>query len=161
MVGPWGWDAGEEGGPGGVTYDGEEGAVAVETDEGWEVRWEDENAKVGRVSKQRVLNISLEREFVDEEDTHRNKEEEGGNKVVKVKEGKDSNGGGLDVKTTTLPTGSKKQEIRDDGGNNDSGGKGKVFEMKTTTKTRPLGKPNARPKKTESKLEMSTKTTEE
>ena len=160
-MGPWGWDAGEEGGPGGVTYEGQEGAVAVETDEGWEVRWEDEDAKVGRVSGRRVLNISLERVFVEEEDTHRKKEGEDESKVVKVKDGKDGSGsgsGGLDVKTTTVPTGQKKQEIRNGDG---SSGKGKVFEMKTTTRTKPLGKPDANPKKTESKLEMSTKTTEE
>ena len=135
--------------------------MAVETDEGWEIRWEDENAKVGRVSGGRVLNISLERQLVDEEDSHRKKEEDDGSKVVKVKDGQGGSGGGLDVKTTTLPTGSKTQEIRDDNDHNGGGGKAKVFEMKTTTKTRPLGKPDARPKKTESKLEVSTKTTED
>ena len=135
--------------------------MAVETDDGWEVRWEDENAKVGRIGKQRVLNISLERQLVDEEDSHRKKEEEDANKVVKVKDGKNGGGGGLDVKTTTLPTGSKKQEIRGDADDNSGGRKGKVFEMKTTTKTRPLGKPNAPPTKSESKLEMSTRTTKE
>ena len=46
IVGSWGWDAGEEGGPGGLTLEGEEGAVAVETEDGWEVRWEDENGEI-------------------------------------------------------------------------------------------------------------------
>ena len=160
-MGPWGWDAGEEGGAGGVTYDGEEGAVAVETEDGWEVRWEDEDAKVGRVNGRRVLSISLERQFVDDgDDSHRKKDEDEGNKVVKVKEhGNAGNDGGLAVKTTAVPTGKsrKKQEIRDE----DQDAKGKVFEMKTTTRTKPLGEPQAKEKKTESKLELSSKTIED
>lgn len=65
-VGPWGWEAGEEGGAGGVTFDGGEGAVAVETEEGWEVRWEDGDGNVGDVGGRRVLSVSLERRFVEE-----------------------------------------------------------------------------------------------
>ena len=65
-VGPWGFEAGEEGGAGGITYDEVEGAVAVETDEGWELRWEDDNGKVGVVGKRRVLSVSLERKFLEE-----------------------------------------------------------------------------------------------
>jgi len=65
-VGPWGFEAGEEGGAGGVTFDGVEGAVAVETEEGWEVRWEDGDGKVGDVGGRRVLSVSLERRFVEE-----------------------------------------------------------------------------------------------
>lgn len=65
-VGPWGFEAGEEGGAGGVTFDGEEGAVAVETEAGWEVRWEDGEGKVGDVGGRRVLSVSLERRFVEE-----------------------------------------------------------------------------------------------
>lgn len=63
IVGSWGWDAGEEGGAGGVTLEGEEGAVAVETEDGWEVRWEDENGKLGGSGKT-MLQISLERKFI-------------------------------------------------------------------------------------------------
>ncbi len=65
-VGPWGFEAGEEGGAGGLTFDGVEGAVAVETEEGWEVRWEDGEGKVGDVGGRRVLSVSLERRFVEE-----------------------------------------------------------------------------------------------
>ena len=65
-VGPWGFEAGEEGGAGGVTFDGVEGAVAVETEEGWEVRWEDGEGKVGDVGGRRVLSVSLDRRFVEE-----------------------------------------------------------------------------------------------
>lgn len=72
-VGPWGWEAGEEGGAGGVTFEGAEGAVAVETEEGWEVRWEDGEGGVGDVGGRRVLSVSLERTFVEELKT-----EEGG-----------------------------------------------------------------------------------
>lgn len=64
IVGTWGWDAGEEGGPGGLTLEGEEGAVAVETKDGWEVRWEDENGEVGVEGKKR-LTVSLERKMLD------------------------------------------------------------------------------------------------
>jgi len=65
-VGPWGFEAGEEGGAGGVTFDGAEGAVAVETETGWEIRWEDGDGKVGDVGGRRVLSVSLERRFVEE-----------------------------------------------------------------------------------------------
>ena len=64
IVGSWGWDAGEEGGPGGLTLEGEEGAVAVETEDGWEVRWEDENSEVG-VKGKKKLTVSLERKMLD------------------------------------------------------------------------------------------------
>ena len=64
IVGSWGWDAGEEGGPGGLTLEGEEGAVAVETGDGWEVRWEDGNGDIGVKGKTR-LTVSLERKMLD------------------------------------------------------------------------------------------------
>ena len=64
IVGSWGWDAGKEGGPGGLTLEGEEGAVAVETADGWEVRWEDENGEIG-VRGKRKLTVSLERKMLD------------------------------------------------------------------------------------------------
>ncbi|KAL9100193.1 MAG: hypothetical protein Q9163_004399, partial [Psora crenata] len=63
IVGPWGWDAGEEGGAGGLTLEGVEGGVAVETENGWEVRWEDKNGRFGSRGKQ-VLKISLERKML-------------------------------------------------------------------------------------------------
>ena len=64
IVGSWGWDAGEEGGPGGVTLEGEEGAVAVETENGWEIRWEDKNGDIG-VEGKRKLTVSLERKMLE------------------------------------------------------------------------------------------------
>lgn len=63
VVGSWGWDAGEEGGAGGLTLEGGEGAVAVETDGGWEIRWEDEDGKIG-VEGKRYLTVSLERKML-------------------------------------------------------------------------------------------------
>ena len=76
VVGSWGSEAGEEGGAGGVTLEGGEGAVAVETEAGWEVRWEDENGNVG-VEEKRALTISLERKFLElteEEKSGKNEE---------------------------------------------------------------------------------------
>ena len=64
IVGSWGWDAGEEGGPGGLTLEGEEGAVAVETKDGWEVRWEDGKGEIG-VKGKKKLTVSLERKMLD------------------------------------------------------------------------------------------------
>lgn len=64
IVGSWGWDAGEVGGAGGLTLEGREGAVAVETEKGWEIRWED---GVGKACVQGSphLMVSLERRFVE------------------------------------------------------------------------------------------------
>ena len=64
IVGSWSWEAGEEGGPGGVTLESEEGAVAVKTEEGWQVFWEDEEGKIGMKAKGKVT-ISLERKMID------------------------------------------------------------------------------------------------
>ena len=64
VVGSWGWDAGEEGGAGGLTLEGGEGAVAVEADEGWEIRWEDDSGNVGVEGRPR-LTISLERKMLE------------------------------------------------------------------------------------------------
>ncbi|KAK4694730.1 hypothetical protein P7C71_g2898, partial [Lecanoromycetidae sp. Uapishka_2] len=64
IVGSWSWDAGAEGDAGGVTLAGKEGAVAVDTEEGWEMRWEDENGDVRKEGKTR-LQISLERNYVE------------------------------------------------------------------------------------------------
>ncbi len=62
-VGSWGWDAGEEGGAGGLTLEGGEGAVAVETEDGWEIRWEDEDRNVGVGGRSKVT-VSLERKML-------------------------------------------------------------------------------------------------
>ena len=64
IVGSWGWDAGEEGGAGGLTLEGGEGAVAVEADDGWEIRWEDEDRNVG-VKGGLKLTVSLERKMLE------------------------------------------------------------------------------------------------
>lgn len=64
IVGSWGWDAGEEGGAGGLTLERGEGAVAVEADGGWEIRWEDEDGNVGVEGRQK-LTISLERKMLE------------------------------------------------------------------------------------------------
>lgn len=69
VVGNWGWESGEEGGAGGVTLEGQEGAVAVETEQKglWEVRWEDEEGSVGVVPKgKHRVQVSLERKMVEE-----------------------------------------------------------------------------------------------
>ena len=64
VVGSWGWDAGEEGGAGGLTLEGAEGAVAVEADDGWEIRWEDGDGNVG-VKGSLKLTVSLERKMLE------------------------------------------------------------------------------------------------
>ena len=81
IVGSWGWDAGEEGGPGGLTLEGEERAVAVETEAGWEVRWEDENGEIG-VKRKKNLTVSLERRMLDTAEEEIEKEE--GAKAVRT-----------------------------------------------------------------------------
>ena len=63
IVGSWGWDAGEEGGAGGLTLEGGEGAVAVEADGAWEIRWEDVDGNA-YVEGRRKLTISLERKML-------------------------------------------------------------------------------------------------
>ena len=65
-VGPWGWESGEEDGAGGLAFEGIEGAVAVEADQGWELRWEDKDGMAGNTKNKRVLTVSLERRFVEE-----------------------------------------------------------------------------------------------
>ena len=79
IVGSWGWDAGEEGGPGGLTLEGEERAVAVETQAGWEVRWEDENGEIG-VKGKKKLTVSLERKMLDSTAEEKEKKE-GANEI--------------------------------------------------------------------------------
>ena len=64
IVGSWVWDAGEEGGAGGLTLEGGEGAVAVEADDGWEIRWEDEDGNAGAEGRQKLI-ISLERKMLE------------------------------------------------------------------------------------------------
>lgn len=64
IVGSWGWDAGQEGGAGGVTLEGREGAVAVEADDGWEIRWEDKDGNAGAEGRQKLI-VSLERKMLE------------------------------------------------------------------------------------------------
>ena len=87
-VGSWGWDAGEEGGAGGLTLEGTEGAVAVEADGGWEIRWEDEDGNIG-VEDRRKLTVSLERKMLapkeeDKPDDARAVERDTGNRVERT-----------------------------------------------------------------------------
>ena len=98
-VGSWGWDAGEEGGAGGLTLEGAEGAVAVEADDGWEIRWEDEDGNIG-VEDRRKLTVSLERKMLepkeeDKPDHARDVERDTGNHVERT----DTN---IEVTNTTL-----------------------------------------------------------
>ena len=79
IVGSWGWDAGEEGGTGGLTLEGREGAVAVEGDGVWEIRWEDKDGNAG-VEVGVKLAISLERKMVERREEDRERE---GNNGVK------------------------------------------------------------------------------
>ena len=64
VVGSWSWEAGEEGGAGGVTLEGEEGAVAVKTENGWQVFWEDAEGKV-KVKGKGMVRVSLERKMLE------------------------------------------------------------------------------------------------
>lgn len=86
VVGSWGWDAGEEGGAGGLTLEGGEGAVAVETGGGWEIRWEDEDGNAGGEGRRRRLMVSLDRKMLepkeeDEPDLARAREREDDDQV--------------------------------------------------------------------------------
>ncbi|KAL8732966.1 MAG: hypothetical protein Q9166_002364 [cf. Caloplaca sp. 2 TL-2023] len=77
-VGPWAWDAGEEDenadtshagdNGGGLTLRGNEGALAMETNGGWQLFWEDENGKVPNAEgkKRRKLQVSIERVFIED-----------------------------------------------------------------------------------------------
>ena len=70
IVGSWGWDAGEEGGAGGLTLESREGAVAVEGNDGWEIRWEDDDGSVG-IKKSPKLTVSLERKMLEPKEEDR------------------------------------------------------------------------------------------
>lgn len=67
VVGSWGWDAGEEGGAGGLTLEGKEGAVAVEANDGWELRWEDNDGHIN-VEGGPKLTVSLDRKMLVQKD---------------------------------------------------------------------------------------------
>ena len=80
-----------------MAFEGAEGAVAVETDQGWQLRWEDKDGKVGDVKDGRVLSVSLERRFI-EEPTE--KEEPSDKAVEKKPAGKAD--GKFEVTSTTV-----------------------------------------------------------
>lgn len=78
-VGPWAWDSGEEIGEepddshtgdngGGLTLGGSEGCVAVETEIGWQLFWEDNDGKIPDLDgkKRRKLQVSVERVFAED-----------------------------------------------------------------------------------------------
>ena len=77
-VGPWAWDSGEDGAEiddshaggngGGLTLAGKEGCVAVESEAGWQLFWEDADGNVPVIDgkKRRKLQVSIERIFVED-----------------------------------------------------------------------------------------------
>ncbi|KAL9596878.1 MAG: hypothetical protein Q9219_005504 [cf. Caloplaca sp. 3 TL-2023] len=77
-VGPWAWDAGDDGeeitdshagdNGGGLTLEGKEGCVAVEMEMGWQLFWEDGEGKLPDLEgkKTRKLQVSIERIFVED-----------------------------------------------------------------------------------------------
>lgn len=106
-VGPWAWDSGEDIGTevdgsyagdngGGLTLGGREGCVAVETDSGWQLFWEDSDGKIPDLDgkKRRRLQVSVERVFAEDvedagagvkvEEKEKTKQEDGGRKEKKV-----------------------------------------------------------------------------
>lgn len=66
MVGPWGWDSGEDGGAGGLTFRSNEAAVLSWEDGkegqggGWKILWEKEEEAI-----KGGLIVSLERRWID------------------------------------------------------------------------------------------------
>ena len=66
IVGPWGWDSGDDGGAGGVTFKSSEGAVlswehGKEGQEGgWKILWEEEEGSI-----KDGLIVSLERRWIE------------------------------------------------------------------------------------------------
>ncbi|KAL8706076.1 MAG: hypothetical protein Q9201_000841 [Fulgogasparrea decipioides] len=161
-VGPWAWDTGEEDeagaavglkkgdNGGGVTLGGREGCVAVETDEGWKLFWEDGEGKIPSGSAQkkggRKLQVSIERIFVEdaEEDAGAGA---GAGANAKEAKGQDDKGQGKSVRKGTVKggvevhdeTGEKKEERRSEA----------TLEVKT--KTVEAGKGEANGKKREEK----------
>lgn len=113
-MGPWGWEAGEEGGPGGLTLGNSESAVVTwkdkseegegeEEEGGWEVRWEgDEGVKGG-------LRVSMDRKWVEAEDEEVDQERKDDEKKGKEKETKDA-GKAFQVTHTTVTASKKKKK---------------------------------------------------
>lgn len=66
IVGPWGWDSGDDGGAGGLTFKSSEGAVLTwqhgkEGQEGgWKILWEEEEGSI-----KDGLIVSLERRWIE------------------------------------------------------------------------------------------------
>ncbi|KAL8735498.1 MAG: hypothetical protein Q9181_002770 [Wetmoreana brouardii] len=152
-VGPWAWDTGEEveaeeeggGGSkkgdngGGVTLDGREGCVAIETDEGWKLFWEDAEGEIpttdgSQKKRGRKLQVSLERIFV--EDAPNNDSAEASAKATDAGQGQEKSTlkGGVEVHNET---GERKAERRSEATLEvrtktvESEGKGKKREEKT------------------------------
>ncbi|KAL8976997.1 MAG: hypothetical protein Q9205_007119, partial [Flavoplaca limonia] len=76
-VGPWAWDTGEDEGVddshagdngGGLTLNGNEQALAIETEGGWQLFWEDAKGEIPNPEgkKRRKLQVSIERVFAEE-----------------------------------------------------------------------------------------------
>ena len=139
-VGPWAWDIGPEdsggnpgekagkvdsGGPnkgdngGGITLSGTEGCLALETDKGWQLFWEDAEGEIPdplspqdeTPKKRRKLQVSIERIFLeDAEDAGAGVKADDGKESSKDKEdGKGQVSGKVEVHNET---GSKEEERR-------------------------------------------------
>ena len=97
-MGPWGWDSGDDGGAGGLTFRSNEAAVLSWEDGkdgqggGWKILWEKEEGAI-----KGGLMVSLERRWIDlkEDEEWEHKETVQGT----IKTGKqDANGKGIDEK---------------------------------------------------------------
>lgn len=125
-MGSWGWETGEESGPGGLTLIGSdggyEGGVAVwkekgvggdgeEEEGGWELKWErdGEGSGAGDGKWEGGLSISLERKWVEEEkgkiDQQKKDDEKEG-----IEEGKKETGTAFQVTHTTVAASKKKKK---------------------------------------------------
>ncbi|KAI4265826.1 MAG: hypothetical protein L6R38_009157 [Xanthoria sp. 2 TBL-2021] len=119
-VGPWAWDLGEDEGAddshagdngGGLTLRGNEGAIAVETDGGWQLFWEDAKGEIPNPDdkKRRKMQVSIERVFAEDA------QDAGAGVMEEKKQGekKESKGGvvkgGVEVRDET---GEKKEDRR-------------------------------------------------
>ncbi|KAL8825202.1 MAG: hypothetical protein Q9170_007888, partial [Blastenia crenularia] len=141
IVGPWAWETGDEGSDvddshagdngGGLTLEGKEGCVAVETDLGWQLFWEDAEGKIPDLEgkKRRKLQVSVERIFMEDIENAG-----AGVKADEKGKAKDDDGGIKEKKVGKM-----------EGGAEVHGGKGQKKEER----------------RTEATLEVRTKTTKE
>lgn len=125
-MGSWGWETGEESGPGGLTLIGSDGAyeggVAVwkdkgvggegeEEEGGWELIWErdGEGSEAGDGKWKGGLSISLERKWVEEEEGKIDQREKDDEREG-IEKGKKERGTALQVTHTTVAASKKKKK---------------------------------------------------